>query len=128
MENSMKIPQKTKNRTIIWSNSFTSGYLAEGNENSNSKRYLHLFTAGLFIIAKAWKQPKCPWMDERIKNSQSQSLSRVRLFAIPRTVAHQAPLSMGFSRQEYWSELPFPSSWIELGSPTLQADSLLSEL
>ena len=33
-------------------------------------------------------------------------LSRVRLFA---TVAHQAPLSMGFSRQEYWSELPFPS-------------------
>ena len=49
----MKIPQKTKNRTTIRSNSSTSGYLAEGNENSNSKRYLHLFTAGLFVTAKA---------------------------------------------------------------------------
>ena len=35
--------------------------------------------------------------------------SRVQLFATPRTVAHQATLSMGFSRQEYWRELPFPS-------------------
>ena len=48
-------------------------------------------------------------------------------------VAHQAPLSMGFSRQEYWSGLPFPSPGdladpgIEPGSPALQADSLLSE-
>ena len=32
-------------------------------------------------------------------------------FAIPWTVAHQAPLSMGFSRQEYWSGLPFPFPW-----------------
>ena len=38
-----------------------------------------------------------------------QSLSCVRLFATPWTVTHQAPLSMGFSRQEYWSGLPFPS-------------------
>ena len=36
-------------------------------------------------------------------------LSRVHLFAIPWTVAYQAPPSMGFSRQEYWSGLPFPS-------------------
>ena len=36
-------------------------------------------------------------------------LSHVGLFATPWTVAHQAPLSMGFSRQEYWSGLPFPS-------------------
>ena len=36
-----------------------------------------------------------------------KSLSRVRLFATSWTVAHQAPLSMGFSRQEYWSGLPF---------------------
>ena len=46
------------------------------------------------------------------------------------TVAHQAPLSMGFPRQEYWSGLPFPSpgdlpdSGIEPTSPTLQVDSL----
>ena len=36
-------------------------------------------------------------------------LSHVRLFTIPWTVAHQAPLSMGFSRQEYWSGVPLPS-------------------
>ena len=60
-------------------------------------------------------------------------LSRVRLFATLWTVAHQAPLSMEISRQEYWSGLPFPSPGdlpnpeIESGSPALQADSLLSE-
>ena len=49
------------------------------------------------------------------------------------TVAHQAPLSMGFSRQEYWSGLLFPSAedlsniGIETGSPTVQVDSLLSD-
>ena len=54
--------------------------------------------------------------------------------ATPWTVAHQAPLSMGFSRQEYWSGLPFPSPGdlhnpgIEPKSPALQADSLLTEL
>ena len=52
-----------------------------------------------------------------------KSLSLVRLFATPWTVAYQAPPSMGFSRQEYWSWLPFPSP----GSPSLQADSLPSE-
>ena len=58
--------------------------------------------------------------------------SRVQLFLTP-WVAHQAPLSMGFSRQEYWSEVPFPSPGhlpdpgIKLGSPALQMDSLLSE-
>ena len=62
-----------------------------------------------------------------------KSLSHVRLFATPWTVAHQAPPSMGFSRKEYWSGLPFPSPGdlpdpgIEPRSPTLQADSLTSE-
>ena len=57
-------------------------------------------------------------------------LSRVQLFVTPWTVARQAPQSMGFSRQEYWSGLLFPSpgdlpdARIESGSPTLQADSL----
>ena len=44
------------------------------------------------------------------KRSEENSLSRVRLFATPRAVAHQAPRSMGFSRLEYWSGLPFPSA------------------
>ena len=62
-----------------------------------------------------------------------KSLSRVQLFVTPWSVAHQAPLSMGFSRQEYWSGLPFPSPGdlphpgIEPGSPALQADALTSE-
>ena len=43
------------------------------------------------------------------KKVKVKSLSRVRLFAIPRSVVYQASLSMGFSRQEYWSGLPFPS-------------------
>ena len=38
-----------------------------------------------------------------------KSLSRVQLFVTLWTVAYQAPLAMGFSRQEYWSGLPFPS-------------------
>ena len=60
------------------------------------------------------------------------SLSCVRLFVTPRTVAYQAP-SMRLSRQEYWSGLPFPSPedlpdpGIEPGSPALQADALSSE-
>ena len=54
--------------------------------------------------------------------------------AMPWTVAHQAPLSMGFSRQEYWRGLPFPSPedlsdpGIKPWSPALQADSLPTEL
>ena len=62
------------------------------------------------------------------------SLSRVCLFVTPRTVAHQASLSMEFSRQEYWSGLPFPSPEdlpdpeIEPWSPASQEDSLSLEL
>ena len=61
-------------------------------------------------------------------------LSHARLFVTPWTAAHQAPLSMKFSRQGYGSGLPFPSPGdlpnpgIEPGSPVLQADSLLTEL
>ena len=42
---------------------------------------------------------------------KEKSLSRVRLLATPWTAAYQAPLSMGFSRQEYWSRLPLPSPY-----------------
>ena len=59
-------------------------------------------------------------LENRVK-----SLSHVRLFAIPWTVAYNAPPSMGFSRQEYWSGLPFssledlPNPGTEPGSPAL---------
>ena len=62
-----------------------------------------------------------------------KSLSHVGLFATPWIVAYQAPQSMGFSRQEYWRGLPFPSPGdlpdpeIKPRSPALQAESLLPE-
>ena len=68
------------------------------------------------------------WCLVRVK-----SLSPVRLFATPWTVAYQDPLSMVFSRQEYWSGLPYPSPGdlpdpgIEPRSPTSPADILPSE-
>ena len=81
---------------------------------------------------------------DAVKNNTAQkpwwrkvkSLSRVRLFVTPQTVAHQPPPSMGFSRREYWSGLPFPppGDLPHPGikpespvSPTLQADSLPTE-
>ena len=81
------------------------------------------------------------WTRWRIKNWLLQYkvkvkvklLSRVRLFATPWAVTYQASPSMGFSRQEYWSGLPFPSPGdlsdpgIEPGSPALEADALTSE-
>ena len=117
-----------------------------------------MFIAALFIIARTWKQPRCPSADEWLrkewyiytmkyysaikkntfesvlmrwmklepiiqsevsqkeKNQYSMLLllllscfSRVQLCAIPQMAAHQAPPSLGFSRQEHWSGLPFPS-------------------
>ena len=62
-----------------------------------------------------------------------KSLSCVQLFATPWTIVYQAPPSMGFSRQDYWSGLLFPSPGelhnpgIEPGTPALQADALPSE-
>ena len=58
------------------------------------------------------------WRTLKVK-VKVKSLSRVRLFATPWTVAHHAPPSMGFSRQEYWSRLPFPSP------RTLSAEELM---
>ena len=68
-----------------------------------------------------------------LKRSEVKSLSHVQRFAIPWTVAYQAHPTMGFSRQECWSWLPFPSPGdlpdpgFKPGSPSLQADALTSE-
>ena len=51
--------------------------------------------------------------------------SHVQLFVAPRTVAHQAPLSMGFSRQQYWSRLPFPTPG-GLPDPGIKPESSVS--
>ena len=77
------------------------------------------------VLCLSWDKVR---MDVKVK-----SLSRVRLFAIPWTVAYQAPRSIGFSRQEYWSGLLFPSPGdlpnpgIEPRAAALQTDALPSE-
>ena len=53
-----------------------------------------------------------------------KSLSHVRLFATPWSVAYQAPLSMGFSRQDYWSGVPFPPPG-DLPHPAIEPRSLM---
>ena len=62
------------------------------------------------------------WHTVKGKERKMKSLSHVQLFATPWTVAYQAPPSMGFSRQEYWSGLPFPSP--DLPDPAIEPESL----
>ena len=74
--------------------------------------YSHTITENIAVFHSSncplrfWKQKPNNWW---CVCAHTESLSRVRLFATPWTVVPQAPLSMGFSRQEYWSTLPFPS-------------------
>ena len=93
----------------------------------------------LFASVTALTFPVCFSMNKmgiiilRMLKVKVKSLSRVWLFATRWTLAYQAPRSMEFSRQEYWSGLPFPSPGelpnpgTEPGSPTSQADALPSE-
>ena len=100
-------PKETKIKSICWSRLLTLvGHFCENLIEKNSSKH---------------------------KSQKVKLLSRVRLFATPWTVAHQAPPSMGFSRQEYWSGMPFPSPGdlpgpgIEPRSLALQADALTAE-
>ena len=134
-----------------------------------------MFIATLFIIARTWKQPRCPSADEWIRKlwyiytmecysaikkntvesvlmrwmklepiiqsevSQKEKhqysmlllllsrFSHVWLCATPETAAHQAPPSLGFSRQEYWSGLPFPSPMHKSVSEVAQSCPTLSD-
>ena len=110
---------------------------------------MHRFISGLYILLH-WSMCLFPWLPcprssnlplfkpltsllRYRKEKKVKSLSRVQLFVTPWTVAYQATPSMEFSRQEYWSGLPFPSPGdlphpgIKLRSPALQGDSLPSE-
>ena len=104
---------------------FNPGFLVTfaGEWNSNSRSGCNLYS---FL-----KEHHCFWAHSA--NGTRECVSCVQLFATPCTVAHQSPPSMEFSRQEYWSGLPFPSPGdlpdpgIEHRSPALQADALPSE-
>ena len=76
--------------------------------------WLYTLYVSLLANEKLETVPKNEWMNllyfgMKQINSYVKSLSRVRLFVTPWTVAYQAPLSIGFSRHEYWSGLSFPS-------------------
>ena len=88
----------------------------------------------IWILNSSSHSPCIQWHLEKTKvKVKEKSLSHVWLFATPWTVAYQAPLSMGFSRQEHWSGLTSPSPEdlpdprIESRYPALQADALVSE-
>ena len=95
------------------------------------------YTDGKITETLSRNRTVCSWIPDihshRVCVCVCELLSLVWLFVIPKTVARQASLAMEFSRQEYWSGLPFPSPGdisnpaIDSGSPALQVDSLLSE-
>ena len=81
----------------------------------------------LWILPSIYFVSQCVQQFSRMK-VKVKLLSHLRLFATPWTIAYQAPLFIGFSRQEYWSGFPFPSPGdlpnpaIEPRSPALQAN------
>ena len=120
--------------------SFLSDQCKEIEENNRMGKTRDLFkkirdTEGIFH-AKMGTIKDRNGMKQKQNMLRSESESEVAqscpTLCDPWTVAHQAPLSVGLSRQEYWSGLPFPSPGdlpnpgIEPRSPTLQADALTS--
>ena len=75
---------------------------------SGSPISLRIFQFAVIHSQRLWRN-EAEWMFFWLWKVKVKSLSCVPLFATPRTVAYEAPLSLEFSRQEYWSGLPFPS-------------------
>ena len=119
------------------SQSSTGHFSFEAHHNSTLGLLTACFPLVISPILKASDTVHVPMISKHEALPQVKvkvkSLSRVRLLATPWTVAYQAPPSMGFSRQEYWSGLPFPSledlpnPGIETGSSALYVDALPSE-
>ena len=109
--------------SVGWSHA--AGFPRLGHKNAKHSLFVLLGPCQASTLT-VLRPPRC----ERVK---VKPLSCVRHFATPWTVAHQAPPSTEFSRQEYWTGLPFPSPGdlpdpgIEPRSPALQADALPSE-
>ena len=105
-----------------------STYSCPRLETRNHRAKIFVLTSLKFCIKLQFSITFTQYVKVKVK-----SLSRVWLFATPWTIAYQASQFTGFSRQEYWSGLTFPSlrdlpdPGIEPGSPTLQADALPSE-
>ena len=69
MENSVEIPYKTGNRTALWPSNPTAGHTHRGNQNWKRHVYPNVHHS-TFIIAKTWKQPRCPSADEWIRKQR----------------------------------------------------------
>ena len=115
----------------MWSRLMALGWGHTHELSGGSKLTVWILKSEIFPGCKG--REKVTGRAMKWRKSEVKSLSHVQLFATPWTVAYQAPLSMGFSRQECWSRLPFPSPGdlpdpgIEPRSPTLLADALQSE-
>ena len=89
-----------------------------------------MFLLAILIPACALSSPAFCMMYSEYKLKKESKVTQSCPFGTPWTVTYQAPLSMGFSRQEYWNGLPFispgdlPDPGIEPRSPALQADAL----
>ena len=107
--------------------------------DNESMYYLHdvtlrrIHVRWYVCVVSMWDDIYVRWWERWKKWKKVELLSHVWPFATPQTVAYQAPPSMGFSRQECWSGLPFPSPGdlpdpgLEPRSPALQADALPSK-
>ena len=126
MEHFLKLKKTQWPSTVEWVSKLCYIYAKEYYRAMKSIKYWCTQQYG--YISQIWY-----WADCVLSRSERVSHLVVSGSVTPRTVARQPPLSMGFSRQEYWSGLLFPSPGdlpgpgIEPGSPALQADSLLSE-
>ena len=101
MENSIDIPLKAKDRATIWSSNPIPGHISRKDKNSNSKNYIHPNVHSSTVYNN--QDMRACSVTSVVSDSET-----------PWTMARQAPLSMGFSRPEYWSGLPFPSPVIKV--------------
>ena len=90
----------------------------DGDSSHEIKRRLFLGKKAMTNLGSILKKKqrhysanKGPYSQERKKRKKGKSLGRVQLFATPWIIAYQAPRSLGFSRQEYWSGLPLGLSY-----------------
>ena len=110
---------------------FRPAATSQQNNRTQMKPAMSLYDGTDFSESKKLNPKERIWYPKAGKQcTRALSLSRIRLYATPWTVAHQAPLSSEFCRQEYWSRLPFPSPGdlpdpgIEPASPAWQVDAL----
>ena len=100
----MEVPYKTENRLTIRFSSSTPGHISRKDDNSNLKRYMHPSVHNRTVYNSQDEEVTCVHAAAAAKSLQS-----CPTLATPWTAAYQAPPSMGFSKQKYWSGVPLPS-------------------